>query len=494
MLGVALAEGHDGDALEVDGRTWPVVARLPKLYPEWLGDRAFCETHGVRFPYVVGEMARGIAGSGLVAAAATAGFLGFLGAGGLPPKEVEATLDRLGRDVPASAYGVNLIHSPQEPGLEDALVDLLLARGVPLVSLSAYLGLTPSVVRLACSGLRVDAGGQVVRPRRLMAKVSRPEVAASFLSPAPARLLDELVRAGRLGHDEATLAARFPIVEDVTAEGDSGGHTDQRPLCVLLPLVCQVRDELARRYDCASRVRVGAAGGIGTPAAAAAAFALGAAYVVTGSVNQAAVEAGMSQIGKEMLAAAGFADVAMAPSADMFEIGARVQVLRKGTLFPARAARLHEIYRGSGSLDDLPGETRAWLERDVLRQPIAQVWREIEEHFARRSPSELERAAVDARHRMALVFRWYLGRSSRWPIDGDAGRKLDFQIWTGPAMGAFNEWVRGSFLEPLGGRSVAQIGLNLLEGAAVITRAQALRCAGVPVPQQAFRFAPRPLR
>jgi hypothetical protein len=38
-----------------------------------------------------------------------------------------------------------------------------------------------------------------------------------------------------------------------------------------------------------------------------------------------------------------------------------------------------------------------------------------------------------------------------------------------------------------------QIALNLLEGAAVVTRSQQLRAAGVPIPPQAFAFPPRPL-
>ena len=52
---------------------------------------------------------------------------------------------------------------------------------------------------------------------------------------------------------------------------------------------------------------------------------------------------------------------------------------------------------------------------------------------------------------------------------------MDYQIWCGPAMGAFNDWVRGSFLEPYQNRDAVQIALNLLEGAAVITRAEQLR-------------------
>jgi len=95
---------------------------------------------------------------------------------------------------------------------------------------------------------------------------------------------------------------------------------------------------------------------------------------------------------------------------------------------------------------------------------------------------------------MALVFRWYLGKSSRWAIEGLPERQADFQIWCGPAMGAFNDWVKGSFLEPPESRSAVQISLNLLEGAAVLTRAQQLRAHGVAVPPDAFDFRPRRLR
>jgi hypothetical protein len=54
--------------------------------------------------------------------------------------------------------------------------------------------------------------------------------------------------------------------------------------------------------------------------------------------------------------------------------------------------------------------------------------------------------------------------------------------------------VAGTFLADPANRSVVQIGRNLLEGAAVVTRAQQLRSYGVPVPAAAFDFRPRPLR
>ena len=61
-------------------------------------------------------------------------------------------------------------------------------------------------------------------------------------------------------------------------------------------------------------------------------------------------------------------------------------------------------------------------------------------------------------------------------------------------MGAFNEWVKGSFLESVENRSVVQIALNLLEGAAHVTRAHQLRLAGVRLGHRDSMFHPRPLR
>ncbi|MBI5896644.1 MAG: hypothetical protein HZB24_11795 [Desulfobacterales bacterium] len=91
---------------------------------------------------------------------------------------------------------------------------------------------------------------------------------------------------------------------------------------------------------------------------------------------------------------------------------------------------------------------------------------------------------------MALVFRSYLGQSSRWAKIGDPNRKMDYQIWCGPAMGAFNAWVKGTFLEKTENRLVATIGLNLLYGATGLIRCSWLRYQGVAVPPQAAVFRP----
>ncbi len=491
--------GVEGDVIPtryLNGHAaYPLLATLPALYPEWLGERSFNETHGVRFPYVSGAMANGIATTDMVIAMARAGMLGFFGAAGLAFPVVEAAVDRLEAALGDTdlAWGMNLIHSPNEPALEEAVADLYLRRDVNRVSAAAYMALTPAIVRYAATGLTLDPSGAIGRRTHVFAKISRPETALPFMSPAPAAILDALVAEGKLTAEEANLARRIPVAEDITVEADSGGHTDRQSLTAVFPVIAELRDRLTDEFGYERPIRVGAAGGLGTPRSVAAAFSLGASYVVTGSVNQSATESGLSDDGKRMLAEASMGDVVMAPAADMFEQGVEVQVLKRGTMFGSRAHRLWTTYEAYPSLDAIPAEEQARLGKQVLGAPIEEVRAATHAFWADRDPSQNEIAARDPKHEMALCFRWYLGLSSRWAITGEPSRRLDYQIWCGPAMGAFNDWVRGSFLEAPENRSVVQIARNLLEGAAAVTRAHQLRSYGVPIPAAAYRFEPRRL-
>lgn len=473
----------------------PLLGALPPLYPEWLGDRGFIESQGLRFAYVGGAMARGIGSADLVIALAEMGALGMFGSAGLPVAQVEAAIDLMSGalDQRLLPWGCNLIHSPGEPGLEDHLVDLYLRRGVRRVEASAFMRLTKAVVRYACTGLREDSDGRVVRPRSLFAKVSREEIAELFLSPAPRDILAELQTKGVLSAQEVNLASRIPLADNLIVESDSGGHTDNRPLGSLFPVIARLSNRLSAKYGYTQDVYLGAAGGMGTPDALASAYSMGAAFVVLGTVHQATVESGISEDAREMLAKAGPADVAMTASADMFEMGVKVQVLTRGTLMAARGNQLYQLYKAHRSIEDIPEAVRARLEADIFRLPLEEIWTRTRAFFAA-DTAQIARAEADPKHKMALLFRWYLGNSSRWPLVGERDRRMDYQVWCGPAMGAFNRWAAGSFLESPKERRVQQIALNLLEGAAVTTRAQQLRTYGLDVPGAAFCHQPEELQ
>lgn len=491
----AVAMGLDGSLNSRSGPDEALIGVLPPVYPEWLGDRDFNSAHGCRFPYVVGEMARGIASADMVIAGARAGFMAFFGSAGLPISEVDEAV----RNIQAALgdgvrnWGANLIHSPQEPHMEMDFAELMLARGVTNISASAFMRLQPAIVYLSAKGLKRAVDGSILRRTRIFAKISRVEVARPFLSPAPETMLASLVENGKLTPEEATLARLVPVAEDVTVEADSGGHTDNRPLSVLLPMILDLAQEMSVQFGYVRPARVGVGGGLGTPSAIAAAFGMGAAYVVTGSVNQAAVESALSDDGRRMLATASMTDVAMAPAADMFEMGVEVQVLKRGTMFAQRGKELYRIFRTYDSIESIPDEERVSMEQRILGRSVDEIWDDTVSFFKNRDPREIERAAQDPKHRMALVFRWYLFMGAQWARSGDEERRGDYQIWCGPAMGAFNEWVMGSFLEPVDGRTTVQIGLNLMEGAAWLTRTHQLRLAGVSLGPADKKFSPRPL-
>jgi trans-AT polyketide synthase/acyltransferase/oxidoreductase domain-containing protein len=81
-------------------------------------------------------------------------------------------------------------------------------------------------------------------------------------------------------------------------------------------------------------------------------------------------------------------------------------------------------------------------------------------------PEEIEKAERNPKHKMALIFnRWFV-HSRRLAMRGSAEQKVDYQIHCGPAMGAFNQWVKGTALENWRNRYVDEIAEKLMQGTA----------------------------
>src|SRR5262249_26501139 len=157
-------------------------------------------------------------------------------------------IDRLQKSLGDTPHGFNLIHSPSESSLEEGVCSLYLRKGVRLVEASAFMGLTPAIVRYRLHGIRRAADGKAEAPNKVVAKVSRAEVAEKFLSPAPESLLRDMVASGLITREQASLAAEIPMAQDVTVEADSGGHTDNRPLVSLLPATIALRDRVQAKF------------------------------------------------------------------------------------------------------------------------------------------------------------------------------------------------------------------------------------------------------
>ena len=492
-----LSQDHDADLtlIEPGNKTEPAdetIAFAPALPVSKLGDGSFQSTHQCLAAFYAGSMANGISSPEMVFALGKHGLLGAYGSGGVVLEDVSTAIQKIQSTLPDGPYAVNLLNSPFEPGLEDQVVDLFIRHSVHTMEASAYLTITRGLVRYRAQGLSLSPDGKIKIHNHIIAKISRKEIARRFMQPAPERTLAELVQQGIITQQQANMATQVPMADDITVEADSGGHTDNRPLLCLLPTMMVEREEV---YKCfphlRGHIRIGAAGGISTPVSALAALMAGAAYVVTGSINQACSEAATSLKTRTMLAQADMADVIMAPSADMFEMGARVQVLKRGTMFAMRAAKLYEIYRAYNSIGEIPAKDREQIEQKFFQRSFDEVWKDTVTFFEQRNPAQIGRANQDPKLKMALIFRWYLGLSSRWAIQSTEGREMDYQVWCGPSMGSFNDWVRGTYLEEIDNRSVADVNLHILNGAAYLYRIRILEAQGIQMPQALTIYRPR---
>jgi trans-AT polyketide synthase/acyltransferase/oxidoreductase domain-containing protein len=444
------------------------------ISPQQLGAYTFRQRYRIKYAYLTGAMYKGIASKELVVAIGKAGLLGFLGSAGMKLAEIESQIQFIQQQLsPEQNYGMNLLCHLDNPQIEMDTVELYLKHGVTCVEASAFMRMTPALVYYRLSGLHKNSDNLIECQHKIIAKVSRPEVAQAFLSPPPANVIKKLLDEGRISQKQAELATKIAMSYDICVEADSGGHTDRGIATVLLPAIQSLKQEIEQKHKYHEPIHIGLSGGIGTPQAAVAAFMMGADFILTGSINQCTVEAGTSDRVKDLLQDINVQDTDYAPAGDMFELGAKVQVLKKGVFFPARANKLFMLYNHYDGWDEIPEKVKTRIETRYFQKTFAQVWQEVQEHRQRKGQqATLDKAAKNPKHKMALVFRWYFAYSTRLAFAGDERNQVDFQVHTGPALGAFNQWVKGSELKSWRNRHVDQIAEKLMQETANLLSSQ----------------------
>ncbi len=427
---------------------------------ERLGCQEFKKDYGLKYAYLAGAMHNGITSKEMVVKMGKSGFMCFFGTSGLNLAQIEASIKYIKKELKnEQPYGMNLLYNIRDTEAEEKIVDLFLQYEVRNIEASAFISVTPALARLRLKGVKRNAQGHVVTKNKIVGKVSRPEIAEAFLSPVPERIIEKLLSEGKITHEEAELSKEIPVVDDLCVAADSGGHTNYGAAFVLIPAMLKLRDEMMDKFKYMKKVRVGAAGGIGTPEAAVAAFVMGADFIMTGSINQCTVEGGTSDSVKDLLQQINVQDTEYAPEGDMFEIGTRVQVLKKGVFFPARANKLYELYRQYNSLDDIDEKTRNHIQEKYFRRSFEQVYQEIKSSY---SLKEIDKADQNPKYKMALIFQWYFNNSIRLALDGVEDVKVDYQVYCGPSLGSFNQWVKGTELESWKNRNVDEIAIKIM--------------------------------
>ncbi|MFK5894809.1 MAG: PfaD family polyunsaturated fatty acid/polyketide biosynthesis protein [Pseudomonadota bacterium] len=469
----------------------PCLGTIAAYKPEQLGDQNFLSDYGVKYAYYAGAMANGINSEQMVIAMGKKGLLSFFGSGGLSIKRIESAISTIKKELPNGPFAFNLLHNPANPDWEIDCVKLFIKNDIKIVEAAAYINLSPAIVYYRAAGLQQSADGTIIINNKIIAKLSRTEVAQQFLQPASEKILKKLIKLGLITELQAKLASQVPVADDITVEADSGGHTDSGALTCIYPSIVNLRDSIQNQYSYKQQIRIGIAGGIGTPKSVLAAFSMGAAYVVTGSINQSCIESGTSDAVRELLAETNVTDVKLAPSADMFELGANVQVLNRKTMYAVRAQKFYNLYKTYDSIYDIPQADKDNLEKQIFKKSIDDIWTETVEYFnSINLQSQLAVAEKKPKKKMALIFQWYLGQSSTWAIEGVADRLIDYQIWCGPSMGACNEWLSGTDLALPENRSVSDFAFHLMTGAAYLQRIQLIKQLGVHIHPEHEQYKP----
>ncbi len=438
------------------------VENTSLLAAQFLGCDEFKKDYNLKYAYLAGGMHRGISSKEMIIKLGKNGMMGFLGTGELSIDKIRDDIGYIQRNLASyEPYGVNLTYNYSNPDMEDKIVGVLLETGIKCIEVSAYMSLTPAIVRYKLEGLKKDNSGKIVSTNRIIAKVSRPEIAEMFMSPVSEYMINKLLVEGKITAKEAEMAKEVPMADDICVE--AGWYMGCGVSYSLMPVMLKLRDEIMKKYNYHKKIRVGAAGGIGTPEAVAAAFVLGADFILTGSINQCTIEAKISSQVKDMLQKMNVQDTEYVPSGDTFEIGGKVQVLKKGLFFPARATKLYELYRMYNSIEEINEKTKRQIQDKYFKRSFNDVYRELKELLPEQ---EIKRLENDPKYKMKLIFKCYFKYAEDLAISGSEENRVNYQILCSSALGAFNQWVKGTDVENWKNRHVEEIGIILMKEAA----------------------------
>lgn len=100
-------------------------------------------------------------------------------------------------------------------------------------------------------------------------------------------------------------------------------------------------------------------------------------------------------------------DRAYALAGDMFEIGAKIQVFKRGVLFLIGANKLYDLWRMYNTFDKIYKNICKEIQDRYFHRSFDEVYSETKIVYLRELSNIIEKAKKDLRIKMVLVFCWY---------------------------------------------------------------------------------------
>lgn len=442
-----------------------------------IGSLEFKQDYQTIYPYVVGSMGNGISSISLVKKLANAGIVSYFGSANLSMKSLVIAIEKLAELITSkTSYGINILFEPCNVAKHQQLIEICLENNVSNIEISGFDEVTETLVEFRLCGLSLRQN-HISRNNKILLKTSSSSVASEFLKCPPKHLVESLLAKGKISSQQAQLSESVSMVDDICMEGSGGWQASHVATLILLPELIQLRDAELARLRLSHHVRIGCSGGIGTPQAMSAMFNIGADFILTGSINQCTVEADISDRVKDVLATIQPQDTCQVPAGQQFESGAKEQVVRKHSFFPARAQKLYDLYRLHGGYYEIDEGTRAQLENHFFRRSYQSIVSELKNAASLYGINNLEAFESDKKYQMEQVFKWYFRQALRLAIKGDEKAANNFKIYSGPAMGALNKWLDGTGLENWRKRNIDVLTLFLLNQTADLINKRSIKAA-----------------
>lgn len=436
-----------------------------------LGSDEFKQDYGLQYAYAVGPMESGITTKEMVERCAKAGLLGIYASNNLSYQRIEEDVNNLTQQLGSVPFGVALSPDYIDLKREEKIVSILCRYDIKMVQASYYINVSKQLVKYKAKGLTLVDQEKVNSGHKIMAKLSRSEVVEEFLKPASDSIIEELLQEGEITNEQAQLLKKVPIADSICVESNSAGRTDSASALATFPVIARMVEQTSNQYHYDKKVRVGCSGSIGSPEAIVALFALGADFVMTGSVNQCTVESGTSEFVKRILQQMDIQDTEYIPSGDNFDYNAKMQVAKRGVLFPVRANKLNEIYKLYGSIAAIDSDVKKKIEEHYFEHSMEEVFEMIRPSLNQTQLNRLERTP---KYKMALIFQWYYKKGLEDAIRGKEDNAVNLLIYSSVAMGAFNAYVKNTELEKWENRHVDEIGVKLMRDAEVLFKDKTL--------------------
>ncbi len=131
----------------------PAEAGKSSITAVSLGNEEFKRDYQLKYAYLAGGMYRGISSKEMVVKLAEKGMMGFFGTGGLNIAHVEDAILSIQHELrDGGSFGINVVHNMKHTDSEEKMIDLLLKHGVQNLEASAFLTVTPALVRFRAKG------------------------------------------------------------------------------------------------------------------------------------------------------------------------------------------------------------------------------------------------------------------------------------------------------------------------------------------------------